>query len=229
MTEGEVIMGETVGRRRPGVCGVAIAAFAPEIPGMEYRVDVAFRTCRRYLRKVNFQMAVVTGDTGMTSDEWQGGVGVVEYRLAPGRFLMADVALNSVLSFVLIFRNVAGIARCVQTEPLFVDVTGGTLHTYVRAVKGIIRQVVIDGYGLPIQWRMTLIAIFPQLSCMFVLASMTIDALMGGGLQIGDVGGDLMTRLAGHVEMGVLEGKPGLLVIEVGAETVAAIVASETI
>ena len=45
MIEGKVIMGAPVGRRYPGVCVVAIAAFGPEISGMEFRIDVAFRTC----------------------------------------------------------------------------------------------------------------------------------------------------------------------------------------
>jgi hypothetical protein len=95
-------------------------------------------------------MTALAGNARVAASEGQVGVGVVENRLTPGRFLMANFAPNSILSFVCVFRNVAGITRRVQTDPLFIDVAGDTLHTYVRAGEGIIRQVVVDGYSLPI-------------------------------------------------------------------------------
>jgi hypothetical protein len=66
---------------------------------------------------------------------------------------------------------------------------------------------------------MTLPAVFSHLACMFVHLGMTFDAFMWGRLQIVHVGGDLMTRLAGHIEVSALEGKKGLLMIEAGADT----------
>jgi hypothetical protein len=45
MNERKVVMGQEISDWKPGIHGVTLAAFGPEISGMEFRIDVAFRTC----------------------------------------------------------------------------------------------------------------------------------------------------------------------------------------
>lgn len=94
----------------------------------------------------------------MTADEGQCSVRVIECRLMPDRFLMADFALSPELSFVRIIHIVACVASRLQSHPLFIDVAGLTLYARVCADEWVLRQFVIDGYGLPIHSEMALIA-----------------------------------------------------------------------
>ncbi len=229
MTKGKIIMCEKVNRRNPGVYDVAFAAFAPKVPGMEIRVDVALDAGCRQPGEFGFQMAALAADARVTADERHGGVRVIECRLTPGRLLVADFTLSPVLPFVRINRIMAGIACRFQTYPLFINVAGFTLHVRVRADKGVFCQLVVDRYTLPIHRRMASTTMLSHLSPMRVLIRMAIHTLIGCGLQIGDTGSFHMACLAGHIKMGFLEWENGLLVIEVGTKTVDTIVASEAI